>query len=34
MDLQTVENQITKAFAFLRNKLEKKYESILMLIFS
>jgi len=28
---KTVENQITKAFGILREKLEKKYESVLML---
>jgi len=31
---KTVENQITKAFAILREKLGTKYETILMIIFS
>ena len=30
---KTVENQITKAFTILREKLGKKYETVLMLIF-
>ncbi len=30
---KTVENQITKAFRILRNKMGEKYETILMLIF-
>jgi len=30
---KTVENQITKAFGILREKLGKKYETVLMLIF-
>ena len=30
---KTVENQITKAFTILREKLGKKYETVFMLIF-